>query len=60
MAYELKEYLNSINFNKQDVMDTTDITWEKKYPAFIVNKCLSYHYDTLIAANSVYLIIMIP
>jgi hypothetical protein len=51
MAYELKEYLNSINFNKQDVMDTTDITWEKKYPAFIVNKCLSYHYDTLIAAN---------
>ena len=51
MAYELKEYLNSINFTKTDVMDTTDITWEKKYPAFIVNKCLSYHYDTLIAAN---------
>ena len=51
MAYELKEYLNSINFTKTDVMDTTDMTWEKKYPAFIVNKCLSYHYDTLIAAN---------
>ena len=51
MAYELKEYLNSINFTKQDVMNTEDLTWEKKYPAFIVNKCLSYHYDTLIAAN---------
>ena len=51
MAYELKEYLNIINFTKQDVMNTEDLTWEKKYPAFIVNKCLSYHYDTLIAAN---------
>ncbi len=51
MAYELKDYLNSINFTKQDVMNSDDITWEKKYPAFIVNKCLSYHYDTLIAAN---------
>ena len=51
MAYELKEYLNSINFNKDDVMKTDDITWEKKYPAYIVNKCLSYHYDTLFAAN---------
>ena len=49
--YELKDYLNSINFTKEDIMDTTDVTWEKKYPAFIVNKCLSYHYDTLIAAN---------
>ena len=51
MAYELKEYLNSINFTKQDVMNTEDLTWEKKYPAIIVNKCLSYHNDTLIAAN---------
>ena len=49
--YELKDYLNSINFTKEYIMDTTDVTWEKKYPAFIVNKCLSYHYDTLIAAN---------
>ena len=45
------DFINSINFTKQDVMKTDDITWEKKYPAFIVNKCLSYHYDTLIAAN---------
>ena len=32
-------------------MATEDFTWEKKYPAYIVNRCLSYHYDTLIAAN---------
>ena len=51
MAYELKDYLNSINFTKQDLMATEDFTWEKKYPAYIVNRCLSYHYDTLIAAN---------
>jgi hypothetical protein len=33
------------------MMATEDFTWEKKYPAYIVNRCLSYHYDTLIAAN---------
>ena len=32
-------------------MATEDFTCEKKYPAYIVNRCLSYHYDTLIAAN---------
>ena len=51
MAYELKDYLNSINFTKQDLMATEDFTWEKKYPAYIVNRCLSYQHDTLIAAN---------
>ena len=51
MAYELKEYLNSINFTKKDVMDTEDYFLEKNYPAVVGNKCLSYHYDTLIAAN---------
>ena len=51
MSYELKDYLNSINFTKKDLMKSEDKDWVKKYPAFIVNKCLSYHYDTLIAAN---------
>ena len=49
--YELKDYLNSINFTKQDLMADGDVFWEKKYPAFIVNRCLSYHNDTLPIAN---------
>ena len=36
--YELKDYLNSINFTKQDLMADGDVFWEKKYPAFIVNR----------------------
>jgi hypothetical protein len=51
MAYELKDYLNAINFTKQDLLDTDDITWEKKYPPFVINRCLSMFYDTLAHAN---------
>ena len=51
MAYELKDYLNAINFSKQKLMDTEDLLWEKKYPAYIVNRCMSMFWDTLPAAN---------
>ena len=51
MSYELKDYLNAINFTKQNLLDTDDLTWEKKYPPFIINKCLSMHYDSIAAAN---------
>src|SRR6056300_153580 len=49
--YELRDYLNAINFTKENLLDTDDLTWEKKYPPFIINKCLSMHYDTIAAAN---------
>ena len=39
--YELKEYLNSINSTKTNLMDTQDPLWERKYPSFIINKCLA-------------------
>ena len=39
--YELKEYLYSINLSKDNLMDGEDEVWEKKYPAFIINKCLA-------------------
>ena len=32
-------------------MTSEDPTWEKKYPAFIVNKCLSGFIDTIIFSN---------
>ena len=51
MSYELKDYLNSINFTKENLMSEEDPTWEKKYPPFIVNKCLSGFIDTVMFAN---------
>ena len=39
--YELKEYLKAINQSKKRLMDSEDEAWEKKYPAYIVNKCLA-------------------
>ena len=51
MSYELKEYLNAINFTKKNVMDSEDKMWIKKYPAFIVNKILSGFQDTLMLVN---------
>ena len=32
-------------------MDTDDEMWEKKYPAFIVNKCLAPFPDTIFLVN---------
>ena len=49
--YELRDYLNAINFTKENLLDTDDFTWEKKYPPFIINKCLSMHYDCIASAN---------
>ena len=49
--YELKEYLNAINFTKKNIMDSDDTMWVKKYPAFIVNKILSGFSDTIMLVN---------
>ena len=46
---ELKDWLNSINLNKKDIM--VDEYEEKKYPAYIVNKCLAPFSDTLFYVN---------
>ena len=51
MTYELKDYLKSINESKEDLMNTNDEAWAKKYPAYIVNRCLSMFWDTLPQAN---------
>ena len=41
MTYELKDYLKAINKTKERLMDSGDEVWEKKYPAYIINKCLA-------------------
>ena len=51
MTYELKDYLKEINTDKNPLMDTDDEMWEKKYPAFIVNKCLAPFPDTIHLVN---------
>jgi hypothetical protein len=43
---ELKDWLNSINFTKEDLSE--DI---KSYPPYIINKCLSGHLDCILFAN---------
>ncbi len=48
--YPLKDYLNSINLSKKDLMED-DPDWEKNYPSYVINKCLSHHMDTLAFAN---------
>ena len=34
-------------------MDTEDEQWEKKYPPFIVNKCLAPFQDTIMLVNEI-------
>ena len=48
--YQLKDYLYSINQSKKSIC-TYDTDAEKKYPAFVVNRCLSSFTDTVLFAN---------
>ena len=45
---ELKDWLNSINFTKEDIAEEDNI---KSYPPYIVNRCLSGHLDCIMFAN---------
>ena len=53
MAYELKDYLKAINQTKEPLLDTEDEQWEKKYPSFIINKCLAPFPDTVMLVNEI-------
>ena len=48
MTYELKDWLNSINMNKKNLLDDDPTA---KYPAYIVNRCMSGQLDTVLFAN---------
>ena len=47
---ELKDWLNSINFNKNNLIDE-DPDAISSYPPYIINRCLSGHLDTVLFAN---------
>jgi hypothetical protein len=50
MTTELKDWLNSINFTKENLTDENpDLI--KEYAPFIINKCLSGQIDTILFAN---------
>ena len=43
---ELKDWLNSINFTKEDLSEDMS-----SYPPYIINRCLSGHLDCVMYAN---------
>ena len=42
--YELKEYLNAINYSKEKLMDGEDEMWEKKYPVIHNKQVCGFHH----------------
>ena len=51
--YELKDYLKAINQTKEPLLDTEDEQWEKRYPSFIINKCIAPFPDTVMLVNEI-------
>lgn len=49
MKYELKDWLNSINHTKNNIMDEDPDA--SGYPAYVVNRCLSGHMDCILYVN---------
>tara|TARA_B110000503_G_scaffold19276_1_gene28653 strand:- start:9388 stop:9792 length:405 start_codon:yes stop_codon:yes gene_type:complete len=49
---ELKDWLKSINFTKNNLIDE-DPTLEKDYSPFIINKCLSGNLDAIMFVNEI-------
>ena len=46
---DLKEYLNAINHTKENLME--DSFNARKYPAWVVNRALYAHLDTILLVN---------
>lgn len=49
---KLKDFLNSINYDKKPLLDS-DEKAEKLYTPFVVNRCLSSFTDTIFHANEI-------
>ena len=47
---ELKDWLNSINYTKKNLIDE-DPSIEKEYPPYVINRCLSGHLDCILPVN---------
>jgi len=51
MEYELSEYINSITMTKVNLC-RDDEEAAKAYPAFVVNRCMSYHQSMIFLSNT--------
>jgi hypothetical protein len=49
MTYELKDWLNSINLTKENLMENPEM--KREYSPYIINRCLSGHIDCVFFAN---------
>jgi len=56
---ELKDWLNSINQTKKNLMDE-DPSIEKDYPPYIINRCFSGHLDAVLFANEMNMYSFLP
>ena len=56
---ELKDWLNSINQTKKNLIDE-DSSIEKDYPPYIINRCLSGHLDAVMFANEMNMYSFLP
>ena len=56
---ELKDWLNSINLNKKNLIDE-DSSIEKDYSPYIINRCLSGHFDVILLVNEMNLYSALP
>ena len=50
MTYELKDWLNSINLTKENLLED-DPTSKNSYSPYIINRCLSGHLDWVLFVN---------
>ncbi len=47
---ELKDWLNSINFTKENLMEE-NLELKKDYAPYVINRCLSGHIDCILFVN---------
>jgi len=57
--YELKDWLNSINNTKKNLINENPSS-EKNYPPYIINRCLSGHIDAIMFANEMNMFYFLP
>ena len=56
---ELKDWLNSINQTKKNLIDEAPSV-EKDYPPYIINRCMSGHLDAIMFANEMNMYNFLP
>ena len=54
MKPELKDWLNSINYKKNNLFEDPEVT-DSMYPAFIVNRCMAGHMDAVLYLSLIHI-----